>query len=197
MEQTALSMFCRRANLIHLLASPRCPASLKEAWSSISRSLNLKDLDAGSSELLTHLCRRMEPSKLDKDVQAAFLSFLYPTLPNADQEKSDMSTVFKLPYYQAKHGVTYLAFDRSVSHSLIYFHKSSHPSSTPVPGLFPGQIRLIFQHYRWVGGHLTNETFVALHEFQPMQLDRNPFSGYPEFCAAIYHKEPLATVRVI
>ncbi len=164
---------------------PQCPAVLKEAWSSISGSLNLKDLDAGGSKLLMHSFHQTKPSKLDKDVQAAFLSFLYPTLYKSDQDMSNLSTVFKLPYYQVKHGTTYSAFDRSVPHSLIYFCKSSHASSISTHQLFPGQVRLIFRHYHWVGDHLMDEIFLALHEFQPMQSERDPFSSYPEFHAGI------------
>jgi len=187
-------MFCRRANLAHLLALPQCPAVLKEAWSSISRSLNLKDLDTGGSKRLTHSFHQTKQSKLDEDIQAALLSFLYPTLSKADQDKTNLSTVFKLPYYQVERGVTYSAFDRSVPHSLVYFRKSSHVSTHQ---LFPGQVRLIFRYYHWVGDHLTDGIFVALHEFQPVQLKRDPFSSYPEFRAGIYHKEPLASVRII
>lgn len=194
-------MFCHRAKLIHLMASPKCPAVLKEAWNHVAGSLNLRDLDAGTApkakSLLPSLHQHQrQPFKLDDDIQAAFASFLDPS--ERDKSGFNTATTFKLPLYKADRDITYLGFDKSASHSLIYFRKSSNPALPSVSGcqLFPGRIRLIFQHYRPMGNLLTNDVFVALHEFQPAQ-QRDPFSAYPEFRAAIYLKEPLASVTII
>ena len=200
MEQTALSMFCRRAKLIHLMSSSRCPAVLKEAWDEIAGSLNLRDLNTGTSRnaksLLPSLQHQHQPSKLDDDIQAAFVSFL--GLSGQEKIGFNKASAFKLPYYKADRDLTYSGFDKSYSHSLIYFCKSSNAAPSSVSGcqLFPGQIRLIFQHYCLAGNRLTNDVFVALHEFQLAQ-DRDVFSAYPEFRAGVYLKEPSATVTII
>lgn len=203
MEKTAMSMFCQRANFIHLMESPRCPAILKKAWSGIASSLNLRDLDSGASQSglqsLVPLGRQIKTLALDDDIQAAFLSALSHSYSEAGEVRLGPATVFVLPNYKADRDITYSAFDKSISHSLIYFHKPSTlvPSSNSNRQLFPGQIRLIFQHYRHIENRLTSEVFVALHEFKPTQLDWDPFSAYPEFRAAIYCKEPSASVTVI
>jgi len=197
METTALLMFCQKAKFIHLMESPRCPTILKDTWSGIASSLNLRDLNSGAtqrSKSQLSLGCQTKPSTLDDDIQAAFLSFLTHSLSEPDKSRLQSLTVFILPNYKVDQGLTYSAFNKSVPHSLIYFRKSSTPTSSH---LFPGQIRLIFQHYRLRDNRLTGEVFAALHEFQPVQSERDPFSAYPDFRAAIFRKEPLASVTII
>jgi hypothetical protein len=198
-EQTALSMFCQRANFIHLMESPRCPSILKDAWSGIVSSLNLRDLDSGFSQNGKSQGHKTKPSTLDDDIQDAFSSFLGLPLSRSDKSQPHSTTIFVLPNYKGDRGVTYSAFDKSVPHSLIYFRKSCHPAYPRLGSshLFPGQIRSIFQHYCLRENRLTTEVFAALHEFQPVHPERDPFSAYPEFRAAIYCKDPLVSVTII
>jgi hypothetical protein len=206
MEKTALFMFCQRAKFIHLMESPRCPAILKDTWGGIASSLNLRDLNSGASQSKSEsrvpLGCQIKPSTLDDDIQVAFSSFLDHSHSDADKLRRPSAAVFALPNYKADRGVTYMAFDKSVPHSLIYFRKSSDlafppPRAGSSSHFFPGQIRLIFQHCCLQDNQLKGEVFAALHEFRPVQSDRNPFSTYPDFRAAIYCKEPLASVTII
>lgn len=199
MEQTALWMFCRRANLIHLLDSPRCPAVLKTTWNDVKASLNIKDLDPGTNEAVPS-----QPSyyssaamSLDGNIQDALRSLLFPSLSKLDQAVFDALTTFKISYYKLSNSVTYSSFDVSVANSLIYFRVPHSRSFMTNCDLIPAKIRLIFQHYRKVGQVLQGEIFVALHQFQPAQLEKDPFMAYPDFRAKAYHKEPLPAVTVV
>ena len=203
MEQTALSMFCRRANLVRLIDAPWCPAVLKTTWNDIKPSLNIKDLDIGTNETALSLPSRYSstPMSLDGDIQDALRSFLFSSSSKPDQTMFNASTAFKLSYYKLSKSITYSSFDTSIANSLVYFRVPvSHNSSdtcTTNGDLFPAKIRLIFQHYRKVGQVLQSEIFVALHRFRAAQVEKDPFLAYPDFRARLYHKEPLPIVTVV
>jgi hypothetical protein len=145
----------------------------------------------------SHSCM---PITLDDDIQAALRLLLIPSLPIPDQAAFNAATAFEVSRYKISNNTIYSSFDKSLANSLIYFRNFSDSrgfSSMQTCDLVPAKIRLIFQHYRKVGQALECEIFVALHRFQPVELQRDPFISYPDFRARLYHKEPLPAVTII
>ncbi len=177
MESTAMSLFCRWQALMHLMTSDRSPPILRKAWTTIAKDLNFDDLDTGLSSRETSSQANMKSITLDGDIQAAFL----PLLSDHNSISLNTTKVFVVQSYPAD-GVTYCSFDKSPKHSLIYFRNQDSPSHDDIS---PGQIRLIFQHYRIMGKDLVNGTFAAVHRYEPMQLSNDPFETYPDLRAKI------------
>lgn len=186
MESTAMSLFCRWQALIHLTTSDRSPPILRKAWTTIAKNLNFHDLDTGLSLRQASPQANSKSITLDSDIHEAYLSFL-------SDHNSISPKAFVVQSYPAD-GVTYCSFNKSPKHSLIYFRNQDSSSHDDIS---PGQIRLIFQHYRIMGKDLVNDTFAAVHQYEPMELLNDPFTMYPDFRANIYHKEPISKVTVI
>lgn len=162
MEATALSLFCRRQALTHLMTSDRCPPVLQKAWAAIAKDLNFDDLDTGLNR--THCPEATprvlsKPVTLDKDIEEE-LSALLSSHSDHTPLSLNTNTVFVVDNYPVD-SVSYRSFDKSPNHSLVYFRDkvSSHKSHD----LSPAQIRLIFQHYRAVGKDLVCDIFAAVH----------------------------------
>lgn len=201
MENTAMSLFCRRQGFIHLMGSDRCPPVLRKAWAAIEKDLNFHDLDTGlhRPHILEATSKALQghskPITLDSDIQHELSTFLLPLLSD-HSPPLNTKTGFAVQNY-AVEGVTYCSFDKSPNHSLIYFRKRGSSTQESSENIVPAQIRLIFQHCRVVGKALVNEVFAAVHQYQPVQLTNDPFATYPDFRAKIYHKEPISKVTVI
>jgi hypothetical protein len=194
-----MSLFCRRQRLIHFTMSDYCPPILKKAWKAIERNVDFHDLDTGIDgrrfpEFEAGAYRNT--TKLDKDIQQALSKVLLPSLSSDDSRTVNADTASALQSYCIR-GVTYRSFDKSPNHSLIYFRAQGDSSQQPLEDLSPGQIRLLFQHYRVAGKDIITETFAAVHQYLPVDLVNNPFAAFPDFRAQIFHKEPLPKVTVI
>lgn len=187
-----MSIFCRRQRLIHFITSDHCPSILKKAWAAIQPYVDLHNLDTGVSRKHVPGPVSQNPIILDDDVQQALSGLLLR--PDHDSCPLNAKTAFTLQSYCVD-GIAYRSFDKSPNHSLIYFHNQEDPSN--FEDLLPGQIRLLFQHYRVVGKAVVSENFAAVHRYQPVQLANDPFAAFPEFRARIYEKEPLSKVTVI
>ncbi|KAF9522043.1 hypothetical protein CPB83DRAFT_899994 [Crepidotus variabilis] len=193
MEQTALSMFCRRASLIRLVSSPRCPKILRRTWTSISLQLNLPDLDTKVHRLHAGACSlSANPTTLPNDVHAALVICISQfKLPSPSSFKPLFSAeAYLCPQYQSDSGELFSSASHSEAHSLVYYQQDSGE-------LCPGQIRLIFRHFTWEAGRFKGEFYVAIHDFVPIEAPfNNPFSSYPDFRAGIFRNEPNHLVRV-
>ncbi len=187
MESTAMSLFCQRQALIHLTTSDRSPPILQKAWTTIVKELNFHDLDTGLSLREAPSQANLKSITLDGDIQEELGAFL------SDHNSLNTNEAFEVQSYPAN-GVIYCSLDKSPKHSLIYFRNREGAS---LDDISPGQIRLIFRHYRVMGKNLVNDTFAAVHRYEPMQLLNDPFATYSDFRANIYHKEPISKVTII
>ncbi len=188
-----MSLFCRWQRLIHFITSDHCPSILKKAWAAVESNVDLHDLDKGVSRRHIPECvSHRNPITLDDDVEQALSEFLLQS--DHDPCALNSKTAFGLLSYCVA-GIAYRSFDKSPNHSLIYFQNKDGSSNSE--DLLPGQIRLLFQHYRIVGKDLVSENFAAVHRYQPSQLAKDPFVAFPEFRAKIYQKEPLSKVTII
>jgi len=193
MEATAMSLFCRRQALIHLITSDRCPPVLQKGWATIAKYLNFDDLNTGLNpahwpEATPRVLSK--PITLDQDIEEE-LSTLFLSHSDQNPVSLNANTAFVVESYPVD-SVSYCSFDKSPNHSLIYFRDKVSSQD-----LSPAQIRLIFQHYRAVGKDLVCDIFAAVHRYQPVQLINDPFAMYPDFRAKIYHKEPHPRVTLI
>ena len=195
MEATALSMFCRKANFVHLVNSDHCPTIVKQAWNLIAKDINVRDLNTGTPQFEEKPAAMdaRKPATLDEDIQVSLSVFLRSVIPIRSGPPPDTTTVFLLPYY-CKDGIASCGFDKSSSQSLVYYQEVEDANPQM---LHPAQIRMLFRHFRCAGKDLIGEDFVALHEFQPVQLVQDPFATYVDFRAKIYHKEPVSAVKVV
>ena len=120
---------------------------------------------------------------------------MWPKWPRGSH-KWESLPLTKISYYRMSNSVTYSSFDKSAANSLVYFCSDGF-GHTAMMKLIPAKIRLIFQHYRKVGQMLACKIFVALHQFQAIQSEKDSFISYPDFHTKLYHKEPLPSVIVV
>ena len=194
LEVTTIMTSCRRSNLITFLTSRECPPLLKEAWAVMQEYLDPHDLDVDTtSKQNVPSCRSQDTRYRDltADIHHAFTTLLWG--PHDDDSTSrrpyiSREVAFQDQFYQD--GVLYTDFHTNLNHSIIYFRCEANSQ------LVPAQIRCIFTHKRrHVDGDLIQEVFLAVHAYLPS--DNTPFAPFPEFRAAIFHREPAPQVQVI
>jgi hypothetical protein len=184
--------YSRKARLLRILSSDRCPDILKTTWTSVQRRLRIETLDlsdhttSATSTIHEHQLRT-EASNLhclDNDIHQAFASML-------QKDANDITQVF-LHHEYRQGNVLYSDFCTSLKHSIVYFYSGARRAST----MKPAQIRAIFSYkHRDRTGQLLHEVFFAVHEY--IASDINPFSAYPDFRAGLFGRDPDHTVQVI
>jgi hypothetical protein len=191
METTATTTFCRRSNLLRLLSSDLCPPVLRDAWTDIQTCLDIRTLDWTASPTLNAKPRGSSFGELDSDIHLTFIALLSKsTRTNKPTVSPGPQVLFHGHHTQGS--VTFTNFHTSLNHSIIYFHTDSSGNSV----MKPAQIRAIFSHKRRDDkDQLIHEVFFAVHEYTPS--DKNPFAVFPDFGAAIFHREPHNLVQVV
>jgi hypothetical protein len=179
---------------LRFLSSSHSPTTLKQAWAMIREHIDLHDLDLTASPAVTTTtldvkARASKSGDLDSDIHHAFLTLF-------KRSKGTYASGEVLFHHQHNQcGVSYADFHTSMPHSIMYFHPES-PDSHNQSNLRPAQIRTIFSHKRRGDeGQLIHEVFFAVHEYKVS--DKNPFVSFPDFRAAIFHREPDDLVQVI
>ena len=188
-----MTTYCRRSNLIRLLSSDDCPPVLKDAWNKIKRRLNIRRLDFSKDEITSETLplnpRGSQYGCLEPDIQVSFVNLL----------GQDVSSVLRRPVHEVllrhqhdQQGVSFMDFQTSLPHSLVYYC----PDSANRSNMKAAQIRAIFDHKRR-GPHnqLIDEVFFAVHEYLP--TDHQPFAAYPDFRVGVFHRELSPVVRVV
>jgi hypothetical protein len=195
MESTVMTTFGRRSTLICFLSSRECPALLKEAWAVMQKYIDLSDLDLDpTSDQKNSPFIKSKDSRygnLDVDVYQALTAFLLaPRGASAASARPFICREVAFHHEVHQNGVVYTDFCTNRNHSMIYFHRDHDCQSVPA------QIRSIFRHKRRdEKGQLIDDIFLAVHEYVPS--DDTPFASFPDFRAAIFHREPAPQVQVI
>jgi hypothetical protein len=193
MEVTTMMTSCRRSNLVAFLSSGECPPLLKEAWAGMQKYLDLHDLDSDTT------AKQNQPScgskdarygDLTADIYHAFTKLILGYHDDSTSRRPHISREVAFHDQFHQDGVLFTDFRTNLNHSVIYFRREGDSQ------LVPAQIRCIFKHDRRdVNGDLIQEIFLAVHAYLPE--DNTPFASFPDFRAAIFHREPAPQVQVI
>jgi len=199
MESTVLTTISRRANLLTLVSSDKCPPVLKRAWDNLHPRLNSPVLDPSSAGCSRER-RKTSNTKpvldgLDTDIESSLRSYMYEHVQLSPCDISILNTkrIVKHRHYIVN-DAQYMPSYASLAHSLAYIRESLTDSK-----LVPVEIREIFEHNRIQDGKVVVESFAAIHRFRKRNMERkdDPFQIFPDFRAALYHREPQDTVEVI
>ena len=196
MELTVMKTFCRRSNLVSFLSCDESPPLLKQAWASMQKRIKVDDLDSASSSEQGSASVKSKGSQygaLDTETHCALIKILSCSR-GLDATSGDgcISQEALFHGHIQLGGILYSDFHTNLNHSIIYARRNAGADAPSVPA----QIRSIFTHkHRDTKNQLIEDVFLAIHEYVPS--DNTPFIAFPDFRAAIFHREPASAVQVI